>query len=132
MNTEKCAPLVIVVDDDIDMRNALQQLLEAYEFECIVLPDGESLTSMLVAKKADCVVIDIFLPGCNGIEAYREMHNQGHLVPVIFTTAHDESNSRKKVEAFGAELLLKPFTGRELIAAIYRATGPPRPEAGQS
>ncbi|MFZ4288662.1 response regulator transcription factor [Variovorax sp. HJSM1_2] len=129
MNTEKSAPLVIVVDDDIDMRNALQQLLEAYGFECIALPDGESLTSMSVEQKTYCVVIDIFLPGCTGIEAYRQMHDKGQFFPVIFITAHDESKSRQSVTAFGAELLLKPFTGRDLIAAIYRAAGPRQSES---
>jgi FixJ family two-component response regulator len=80
------------------------------------------------ASAADCLILDVRLPGMSGLELYRRLASTGKEVPVIFITSHDGPVVRKEAELLGARgFLPKPFAGRALLEAVNRvlsATSP--------
>ena len=73
---------------------------------------------------ADCLILDIELPGISGLELYRTLTRSGLTTPAIFVTAHDGQNMRDEAERLGAaNYLTKPFSGRALLTAVAEATG---------
>jgi FixJ family two-component response regulator len=116
------APTVFVVDDDAAMRAAIQGLLKsvglrsetfgiAHEFLRRKRPDGPS-----------CLVLDVSLPGVNGLDFQRELADAGVQIPIIFITGHGDIPMTVKAMKSGAvEFLTKPFQDQDLLDAIRQA-----------
>ncbi len=116
------APTVFVVDDDAAMRAAIQGLLKsvglrsetfgiAHEFLRRKRPDGPS-----------CLVLDVSLPGVNGLDFQRELADAGVQIPIIFITGHGDIPMTVKAMKSGAiEFLTKPFQDQDLLDAIHQA-----------
>jgi FixJ family two-component response regulator len=116
------APTVFVVDDDAAMRAAIQGLLKsvglrsetfgiAHEFLRRKQPDGPS-----------CLVLDVSLPGVNGLDFQRELADAGVQIPIIFITGHGDIPMTVKAMKSGAvEFLTKPFQDQDLLDAIHQA-----------
>src|SRR6266850_87613 len=116
------APTVFVVDDDAAMRAAIQGLLKsvglrsetfgiAHEFLHRKRPDGPS-----------CLVLDVSLPGVNGLDFQRELADAGVQIPIIFITGHGDIPMTVKAMKSGAiEFLTKPFQDQDLLDAIHQA-----------
>jgi len=120
-------PHIVVVDDDDDMNHAIQRLLNAAGFQAATFRSAESLLEQGAAATADCLILDIHLPGLSGFELRRQLQKDGTDTPVIFITAYDDPASRAEAEATGATAYLtKPFPGQALLGAIRQAVGPPR------
>src|SRR5467141_4780797 len=115
-------PTVFVVDDDAAMRAAIQGLLKsvglqsetfgiAHEFLHRKRPDGPS-----------CLVLDVSLPGVNGLDFQRELADAGFQIPIIFITGHGDIPMTVKAMKSGAvEFLTKPFLDQALLDAIHQA-----------
>lgn len=74
------------------------------------------------ALMADCLILDIGLPGISGFDMYRRLTLDGEVAPAIFITAHDEPAVREEAESLGASSYHpKPFSGRTLLAAVTQA-----------
>jgi FixJ family two-component response regulator len=70
---------------------------------------------------ADCLVLDIQLPGMSGLDLCRRLASSGERVPAIFITAHDRPAAREEAERLGAGgFLPKPFSGRTLLEVVHR------------
>ena len=116
------ASTVFVIDDDAAVRAAIQGLLKsvglrsesfgtAQEFLRIKRPDGPS-----------CLVLDVRLPGINGLDFQRELANEGFRIPIIFITGHGDIPMTVKAMKSGAvEFLTKPFRDQDLLDAIHQA-----------
>jgi FixJ family two-component response regulator len=116
------APTVFVIDDDTLVRTSIQGLLKsvslrseafatAREFLGIKRPDGPS-----------CLILDVRLPGVNGLDFQRELADAGILIPIIFITGHGDIPMTVKAMKSGAvEFLTKPFRDQELLDAIHQA-----------
>src|SRR3984893_18164740 len=116
------ASTVFVIDDDAAVRAAIQGLLKsvglrsesfgtAQEFLRIKRPDGPS-----------CLVLDVRLPGTNGLDFQRELANEGFRIPIIFITGHGDIPMTVKAMKSGAvEFLTKPFRDQDLLDAINQA-----------
>jgi FixJ family two-component response regulator len=116
------APTVFVIDDDAAMRAAIQGLLKsvglqsetfgiAHEFLRRKRPDGPS-----------CLVLDVSLPGVNGLDFQRELADAGVQIPIIFITGHGDIPMTVKAMKSGAvEFLTKPFQDQDLLDAIHQA-----------
>jgi FixJ family two-component response regulator len=116
------APTVFVVDDDAAMRAAIQGLLKsvglrsetfgiAHEFLQRKRPDGPS-----------CLVLDVSLPGVNGLDFQRDLADAGVQIPIIFITGHGDIPMTVKAMKSGAvEFLTKPFQDQALLDAIHQA-----------
>jgi FixJ family two-component response regulator len=115
-------PTVFVIDDDAAVRAAIQGLLKsvglrsesfgaAQEFLRSKRPDGPS-----------CLVLDVRLPGINGLEFQRELADAGIQIPIIFISGHGDIPMTVKAMKSGAvEFLTKPFRDQDLLDAIHQA-----------
>jgi len=114
-------PLVVVIEDDIGMRQALQRWLQAAGYRARLYASAEELLGADGALDADCLVLDVRLSGASGIELYERLGNARP--PAVFITAHDGVGVRDAVARLGGTAVLpKPFLGEELMAALQRAT----------
>jgi FixJ family two-component response regulator len=118
------ASLIVIVDDDLSVRESLESLLRSVGFEARVFASAEDFLSADPPRKADCLVLDIRLPGISGIELHRRLLGRGFRVPVIFITAHG-SDDRARSEArsdWTVAYLTKPFSEDELLDAVTAAS----------
>lgn len=118
--------LVYVVDDDVNTRNIIQRFLEREGLQVIALSSGEELLREMQRRPADCIVLDIMMPGRDGLEVCRELRKKYH-TPIIFLSAKGEELDRILGLELGADdYLVKPFSPRELavrIKTILRRVG---------
>ena len=116
------APTVFVVDDDALVRASIEGLLKSAGLRCEAFETAEEF---LHAKRADvpsCLVLDVSLPGINGLDFQRELADQGVHIPVIFITGHgDIPMSVKAMKSGAVEFLTKPFLDQDLLDAVQQA-----------
>jgi FixJ family two-component response regulator len=115
--------LVAVVDDDISVRESLESLIRSVGMKVAVFASAEEFLNSAHPRKADCLVLDVCLPGMSGIELHRRLLALNRTVPVIFITAH-ASDDRDKLEAcsdWTVAYLTKPFGEDELLDAVHAA-----------
>lgn len=110
---------ILVVDDDSRTRTLLQSYLAEMQFETTAVEDGEQLERALATQRIDVVVLDLMLPGEDGLSICRRMRGQGIDVPIIMLTARGTDVDRIVGLEMGADdYLPKPFNPRELVARI--------------
>jgi FixJ family two-component response regulator len=113
---------IAVVDDEAPVRTALRRLLRLADYDVAVFASGEAILASLGARRPDCVVLDVHLPGLSGLEVQSQLKAIHVNVPVVFITASDDPDlDRQALEAGGRELLRKPFSNDELLAAVGAA-----------
>lgn len=91
---------ILVVDDERSMRNAMKGLLETEGFEVITAKNGDEALDAFSGQHPDLVLLDVMMPGKNGIQTCEDLREADPLVPVIFLTAVPSDTT--KVRAFGA------------------------------
>src|SRR5437660_10973108 len=120
--TSADSPKVFVIDDDASVRAAIQGMLKS-----VGLPSETFGTpqEFLASKRADgpsCLVLDVRLPGANGLDFQRELADAGFRIPIIFITGHGDIPMTVKAMKSGAvEFLTKPFRHQDLLDAIHQA-----------
>jgi two-component system alkaline phosphatase synthesis response regulator PhoP len=128
-------PTVLVVDDEPKIRDIVRRYLEADGFAVIEQGDGPGALSAAREQRPDLVVLDVMLPGLDGVEVLRRLRETSQ-IPVILLTARDEEVDKLIGLAVGADdYVTKPFSGRELAArarVILRRVAPAPPEAAAS
>jgi len=111
---------VLVVDDDEDIRELLRQYLEKSGFKVSTASNGRQMRSVLAGASVDMIVLDLMMPGEDGLSLCREL-NTGNVnpVPILLLTARNEEADRILGLEMGADdYLSKPFASRELLARI--------------
>ena len=113
-------PLISVVDDDHSVRESLARLLRSVGVGVQVFGSAEEFLSAPQGREADCLILDIRMPGMNGLELQRELSETDPDLPVIFITAHgSDQDVRARALAAGAvSYLLKPLREEEVLQAI--------------
>ena len=116
------APVVFVIDDDAGMRASIQGLLKSVGLRSEAF---ETPQEFLRGKRPDgpsCLVLDVRLPGINGLEFQRDLGDKGFRIPIIFITGHgDIPMSVKAMKSGAVEFLTKPFHDQDLLDAIHQA-----------
>ena len=114
---------VLVVDDDESVRRAMKRLLMSNGYQVLAFESAEELLlSSFVCDKV-CLLLDIRLPGISGLDLYIKLATSGLKCPVIFMTAHDDSQWLQKAEKAGAVAFLrKPFGEQSLLSALALAS----------
>ena len=112
--------LISVVDDDISVRRSLDRLIRSAGLEVNVFASAEEFLNSNRRPKADCLILDVRLPGISGIDLHRQLLARRYNVPVIFITAHgsDEGARSEAASDWTVAYLIKPFGGDELLDAI--------------
>src|SRR5262245_9959112 len=123
-------PQVAVVDDDGSVRRALERLLRAAGFDVSSFASAPEFFCSLETRWPNCLVLDLHMPGMNGLEVQRRLQQAGIRVPVIVITGHDEPQTRAQCLSAGAvDYLCKPLNDEALILAIQNALSPTREPA---
>jgi len=111
-------PKLLVVDDDPDIRSLLAAYLEKNGYRVATVRDGRGMREVLETQRVDLIVLDLMLPGEDGLDLCRELRT-GSRVPVIMLTARgDEMDRILGLEMGADDYLPKPFNPRELLARI--------------
>ena len=111
--------LVLVVEDEPAIADIARLYLERDGFEVEVVTTGEQALSRVRARRPDAIVLDIGLPGVDGIEVVRRLRGSGDDVAVLVVTARDDEVDRVLGLEMGADdYITKPFSPRELVARV--------------
>jgi FixJ family two-component response regulator len=116
--------LVAVVDDDISVRESLESLIRSVGMEVRVFASAEEFLNSADPRKADCLILDVRLPGLSGFDLQRRLVARKFEVPVIFMTAHgyDERARSEASSDWTVAYLTKPFSEDELLDAVHTAS----------
>jgi FixJ family two-component response regulator len=118
-------PLISVVDDDDAVRESLRALLRSVKFVVEVFASAEEFLSSGRARETDCLILDVRMPGMNGLELQSRLVASNPGMPVIFITAHGDEELRSRALRGGAvDYLLKPFSEEALLNAVQTALSP--------
>jgi CheY-like chemotaxis protein len=114
--------LISVVDDDEAIRDSARQLLRSAGYHVATFDSAQSFLDSRSIEKSRCVILDVKMPGIDGLELQRRLNDSGAGVPIVFVTAHDEASIRRQAIAAGATNFLgKPFESRILLATVDAA-----------
>jgi FixJ family two-component response regulator len=121
MNTSD-APTVFVVDDDPSVRASIQGLLKSANLRSESFGTAEEFVRGKRSEGPSCLVLDVSLPGVNGLDFQRELADAGIQIPIIFVTGHgDIPMSVKAMKSGAVEFLTKPFEAQGLLDAVHHA-----------
>ena len=129
-------PHVLIVDDDREIRGLLGQYLEKHDFRTTTVADGREMRRILERSHVDLLVLDLMLPGEDGLSLCRELRSRSQL-PIIMLTARGEDVDRIVGLELGADdYVAKPFNPRELLgrikAVLRRSAHAPRDPSPES
>jgi FixJ family two-component response regulator len=117
--------VVIVVDDDQGMREAIESLLIAAGFGAVVYASAEAMLAAGVGPNTLCVITDVHLPGMSGLELIGELRARGCQQKVIVITGYDSPAGSKEAERLGAAAYFaKPFAASALLGVINELAEP--------
>ncbi len=129
-------PHLVIVDDDREIRTLLSQYLEKHDFRTTAVAEGKEMRRVMERSRVDLVVLDLMLPGEDGLSICRELRTRSQ-VPIIMLTARGEDVDRIVGLELGADdYVPKPFNPRELLgrirAVLRRAAHAPRDPSPES
>ena len=119
---------VLVVDDDAPVRRMLERTLAAEGYAVVAVADGGAALAQAEATPPDAIVLDVAMPGMDGLAVARRLRSKGVSTPILMLTARDEVGDRVAgLDAGADDYLVKPFAVAELTArvrAMLRRTRP--------
>jgi len=111
-----------VVDDDESTRKSTTLLIESLGFEVAGFESADSFLKSSQLQETSCLIIDVRMPGMNGLQLQSHLAAAGYKIPIIFITAYDDKESRRRAMQAGAvAFLAKPFTADLLLQTVHSA-----------
>jgi len=118
VNNDK--PIVFVIDDDPHIREALDGLIRSIQLNVHTFGTTEEFLNFKRPDVPGCIVLDVRLPGLNGLDFKHDLEKLNIVLPIIFITGHgDVPMSVRAIKAGAIEFLTKPFRHQDLVDAIY-------------
>ena len=115
--------IIFLVDDDPDVRRALQRLLKMANFRVETFATAEEFLNSGHSRSPGVLVLDIRLPGMNGVDLQKALADSGSTLPIVFMTAYEDEGVRQEVMDRGAVAFLqKPVDEQTLLKAIKKAS----------
>jgi DNA-binding response OmpR family regulator len=114
----RASPKILVVDDEANLRNLVGSYLRAEDFEVIEAADGAGAVEAVRTRKPDLVILDVKMPGLDGIEALRQIRSFSDVYVVMLTARAEETDKVIGLSVGADDYLTKPFSPRELVARV--------------
>jgi FixJ family two-component response regulator len=115
-------PIVFVVDDDVSVRESLELLIQSEGWRAATFASAAEFLACPRSTVPSCLVLDVSMPGLNGLELQKRIANDRTDIPIIFITGHgDIPMTVEAMKAGAVEFLTKPFTNDVLLIAIHQA-----------
>lgn len=115
-------PLISIVDDDGPVREALQRMLRSYGFATAVFGSAEQFLGSDEPGRTSCLILDVRMPGMNGLALHQHLITEGCRIPTILITACPTSGERERAIATGVvSYLAKPFNEHVLLETVREA-----------
>ena len=113
---------VYIVDDDPGIRASISDLLDSIGVSTVAFASAEDFLAARNSDMSGCLLLDVRLPGMNGMEMQAKLSESGFSIPIIIMTAHgDMPMVRKALKSGAVEFLIKPFRDEELLEAVEQA-----------
>lgn len=113
------APLIAIVDDDASVRQSMCRLIRRCGYRADAFGSGEELLRSDLGTRVACLLLDLRMPGMDGFEVQRRLHESGSRVPIVFVTARaSEEEERRARGAGAAAFLLKPIARATLLKVL--------------
>jgi FixJ family two-component response regulator len=114
--------LISVVDDDESIRRTTTRLIESFDFRTAAFESAETFLGSDQLHDTVCLIVDVQMPGMNGLQLQSHLAAEGRSIPIIFITAYDDKESRRRAMQAGAVAFLgKPFSDGQLLQTIHSA-----------
>ncbi|HEY3284099.1 MAG TPA: response regulator transcription factor [Armatimonadota bacterium] len=124
-------PLILVVDDDAQIRRAVHTILSARQYRTALAASGEEALDLAISEAPDLVVLDLGLPGIDGLEVCRQLRDWLPSPILVLSVRGTEHDKVQALDEGADDYLTKPFGAAELLARIRsllrRSTGVPKP-----
>lgn len=115
---------ICVVDDNPSVCKALKRLITSVGFKVKTYGSAQEFLDDNPADGTDLLIIDVRMPGMNGLNLQNHLAASGHTIPIVFITAYEDATTKTKAMAAGAVAFLqKPFSEKNLLNAIYKGLG---------
>ena len=122
MEVTEAKPTVFVVDDNASMREAIRSLLESTGLQTETFASPQDFLRHKLPDGPKCLVLDVLMPGLNGLDFQNELTRANISIPIIFITGHgDIPMTVRAIKAGAVEFLTKPFRDEDLLKAIQQA-----------
>jgi len=113
------APLVAIVDDDASVRQSTDRLIRSFGYRTQVFGSGQEFLSSAASESAACVLLDVRMPGMDGLDVQRSLTERGARIPIVFLTGRASDEEERRARSAGAvQFLRKPASQERLRAAI--------------
>lgn len=114
--------LVCIIDDDADVRCAVESLLRSVDYKVMAFPSAEEFLACDEAANAACLMLDVYLDGVDGLEVQQALHDRSIAVPVVLMTGQgDIPMTVRAMKAGAVDFLTKPFAEPDLLQAVAEA-----------
>ena len=109
---------ILVVDDDTEIRNLLHEYLQRQGYRVTAVADGKGLRSAVATSHPDLIILDLMLPGEDGLTLCRDLRAKSEIPIIMLTARGDETDRIVGLELGADDYVAKPFSPRELLARI--------------
>lgn len=111
-------PHILVVDDEQEIRELLGRFLQQHGYSCSLAADGTAMERVLARSEIDLIVLDLMLPGEDGLALCRQLRSRCNIPVIMLTAMGDETDRIIGLEMGADDYIAKPFSPRELLARI--------------
>ena len=118
---DKHSMTICVVDDNPSVCKALSRLIKSAGFKVKTYDSAQEFLNDGLSRDSDLLVLDVRMPGMNGLDLQNHLAALGYAIPIVFITAHEDSIAKTKAMAAGAVAFFqKPFDEKDLLGGIYK------------
>lgn len=115
--------LIAVVDDDESVCRSTSLLIQSFGYRAASFASAEDFLGSGLLRDTSCLILDVQMPGMNGLQLQKHLSAEGHRIPIIFITAYDDKEPcRQALQTAVVAFLRKPFSDEQLLQTIRSAS----------